>query len=320
MLLSKINKLVNQSFNAELDTSMTKDDLAASINLEFAKLINSYKIEEGVPFGAYVAQNLPRRLPAIFDKLVETKVNKETGKKEIIGKQDVTELQIEDTVTEIQIDKPVIKKLKTALKLNDDVVNKITNAVRKVLGTSLPAVTDKKFKKALTDGFKDELTDLIKKDGVFGKDSKEYADFIRANAEAIYEALPLDVINKSFSAFAEKIVNPETGKQAREATEVGKGLSRKLPFAEVKDEFIDYFINRKLGSSTRSDRKTSIAKQIADQLARDEVVDVLLDPEVSQRFKDVQELQGKEVPKDFLDKIVDVLDRKIEYLKVYLMH
>ncbi len=309
-----INKLVNQSFNAELDTSMTKDDLAASINLEFAKLINSYKIEEGVPFGAYVAQNLPRRLPAIFDKLVETKVNKETGKKEIIGKQDVTELQIEDTVTEIQIDKPVIKKLKTALKLNDDVVNKITNAVRKVLGTSLPAVTDKKFKKALTDGFKDELTDLIKKDGVFGKDSKEYANFIRANAEAIYEALPLDVINKSFGAFAEKIVNPETGKQAREATEVGKGLSRKLPFAEVKDEFIDYFINRKLGSSTRSDRKTSIAKQIADQLARDEIVDVLLDPAVSQRFKDVQELQGKEVPKDFLDKIVDVLDRKIEYL------
>ena len=309
-----INKLVNQSFNAELDTSMTKDDLAASINLEFAKLINSYKIEEGVPFGAYVAQNLPRRLPAIFDKLVETKVNKETGKKEIIGKQDVTELQIEDTVTEIQIDKPVIKKLKTALKLNDDVVNKITNAVRKVLGTSLPAVTDKKFKKALTDGFKDELTDLIKKDGVFGKDSKEYANFIRANAEAIYEALPLDVINKSFGAFAEKIVNPETGKQAREATEVGKGLSRKLPFAEVKDKFIDYFINRKLGSSTRSDRKTSIAKQIADQLARDEIVDVLLDPAVSQRFKDVQELQGKEVPKDFLDKIVDVLDRKIEYL------
>lgn len=309
-----INKLVNQSFNAELDTSMTKDDLAASINLEFAKLINSYKIEKGAPFGAYVAQNLPRRLPAIFDKLVETKVNKETGKKEIIGKQDVTELQIEDTVTEIQIDKPVIKKLKTALKLNDDVVNKITNAVKKVLGASLPAVTDKKFKKALTDGFKNELTDLIKRDGVFGKDSTEFANFMKANAEAIYEALPLDVINKSFSAFAQKIVNPETGKQAREATEVGKGLSRKLPFAEVKDEFIDYFINRELGSSVRSDRKTSIAKQIADQLARDEVVDALLDPAVSQRFKDVQELQGKEVPKDFLDKIVDVLDRKIEYL------
>ena len=308
-----INKLVNQSFNAELDTSLTKEDLAASINLEFAKLINSYKIEKGAPFGAYIAQNLPRRMPAIFDQLVETKPTEEGGK-QIIAKQDVTELQIEDTATEVQLDKPTIKKLKTALKLNDDVVSKITGAVKKVLGAGLPAVTDKKFKKALTDGFKNELTDLVKRDGVFGKDSTEFANFMRANAEAIYESLPLDVINKSFSAFAQKIVNPETGKQAREATEVGKGLSRKLPFAEVKDEFIDYFINKKLGSSVRSDRKTSIAKQIADQLARDEVVDVLLDPKVSQRFKDVQELQGKEVPKDFLDKIVDVLDRKIEYL------
>ena len=315
-----INKLVNQSFNAELYTSLTKEDLAASINLEFAKLINSYKIEKGVPFGAYVAQNLPRRMPAIFDQLVETKPTEEGGK-EIIAKQDVTELQIEDTSPEIQLDKPVIKKLKTALKLSDDVVNKITDAVRKVLGASLPAVTDKRFKKALTDGFKDQLADLIKRDGVFGQDSKEYANFIKANAEAIYESLPLDVINKSFSAFAEKIIDPRKGTQAREATEVGKGLSRKLPFAEVKDEFIDYFIARKdkvtgkdIGSSVRSDRKTSIAKQIADQLARDEIVDILLDPAVSQRFKDVQELQGKEVPKDFLDKIVDVIDRKIEYL------
>ena len=102
----------------------------------------------------------------------------------------------------------MIKKLKTALKLSDDVVNKITDAVRKVLGASLPAVTDKRFKKALTDGFKDQLADLIKRDGVFGQDSKEYANFIKANAEAIYESLPLDVINKSFSAFAEKIIDP----------------------------------------------------------------------------------------------------------------
>ena len=308
-----INKLVNQSFNAELDTSLTKEDLAASINLEFAKLINSYKTESGTPFGAYVAQNLPRRMPAIFDQLVETKPT-EGGGKEIIAKQDVTELQIEDTSPEIQLDKPVIKKLKTALKLSDDVVNKITDAVRKVLGASLPAVTDKKFKKALTDGFKNELTDLIKRNGIFGTDSAEFANFMRANAEAIYESLPLDVMNKSFSIFTERLVNPKTGKAARKSTDVGEGIFIKKKFSEVKDEFIDYFISRETKSAARSDRKTSIAKQIADQLARDEVVDILSDPAVSQRFKDVQELQGKEVPKDFLDKIVDVIDRKIEYL------
>ena len=308
-----INKLTNQAFNAELDSDLTKADLKASISLEFAKIINSYKIDSGVPFGAYAAENLPKRLPAIFDKLVETKVDQETGKKEIVAKQDVTELQIEETVEQAEIDKPTIKKLKTALKLQDSTVNKITDAVKKVLGTSLPAVTDKKFKKSLTDAFKNELTDLVKNKEIFGKDNVEFNKFFRANAEEIYESLPLENMTKSLNRFTEKIIDPIKGRQAREATEVGKGLSRKLPYSQVKDEWLDYFLG-KMGSSTRSDRKTSIAKQIADQLARDEVVDVISNPEVAQKFKNIQELEGKEVPKDFVDRITQIIDRKIEYL------
>jgi len=177
----------------------------------------------------------------------------------------------------------------------------------------LPAVTDKKFKKSLTDAFKNELTDLVKNKEIFGKDNIEFNKFFRANAKEIYESLPLENMTKSLTRFTEKIIDPRKGTQARESTKVGKGVFKKKSYAEVENEWLDYFLG-KMGSSTKSDRKTSIAKQIADQLARDEIVDILLDPTVSQKFKDIQEIQGKEVPKDFLDKIVDILDRKIEYL------
>ena len=121
-------------------------------------------------------------------------------------------------------------------------------------------------------------------------------------------------MTKGFSRFTEKQINPKTGKPIREATRAGKEVFKKKDFADVKDEFISYFTDRELGSSVRSDRKTSIAKQIADQLARDEVVDVLSDPEVSQKFKDVQELEGKTVPDNFIDRIVRELDRGLEWL------
>ena len=232
------------------------------------------------------------------------------------SKQDVTETQIEDTVEDTQTEtlNKIATKLKTAFGLEDNTVDKIKSAVAKVFGTSLPAVTDKNFKKKVVEGFKNELTDLIKRDGIFGKDSVEFAAFMEDNAEAIYNALPLDVMTKTFSQFTEKVVDPETGKPIRQRTKEGKNIFRKKDFGKVKGEFINYFTDRSLKSATRSDRKTSIAKQIADQLARDEVVDILSDPKVAEKFKEIQELEGKEVPLDYLERIVRELDRWEDWL------
>ncbi len=46
----------------------TKEDFIAELNLEFSNLINSYKQEREAEFGAYVARNLPLRIPGIFDR------------------------------------------------------------------------------------------------------------------------------------------------------------------------------------------------------------------------------------------------------------
>jgi len=309
-----INNIINKNFDPTKDTGLTREDFEAEANLIFSNLINTYKIDSGVPFGAYAKQNLQRRIPSIFEKFVETRITEE-GEREIISKQDITETQIEDIVEQAEIDKPTITKLKTSLKLDDATINKVTDAVKKVFGTSLPAVTDKKFKKSFTDSIKNELTDLVKSEEIFGKDSIEFENFLKENAESIYNSLPLEVMTKSFAPFVEKQFDPATGKPLREATKEGKEIFNKKDFSEVKDDFINYFISKDLGSSTRSDRKTSIAKQIADQLARDEVVNILVkDPNVLEKFKQIQELEGKEVPSDLEGAILRIIDRIDSYL------
>ena len=310
-----INDVVNQKFDPSKDTGLQRESLIAEANLAFVELMRTFTPAKG-EFGSYARDYIKLRLNKSIAKLTGSQKNPETGKFEMAPKQDITETQVEDTIADdsSQVLEKVGTKLKSSFGLDDGTVNKIKNAVKKVFGTSLPAVTDKNFKKKTVQAFKDELTDLVKRDGIFGKDSGEFAAFLEDNAEAIYNSLPLDVITKSFSQFAEKQINPQTGKPIREATRAGKEIFKKKDFADVKDEFISYFTDRGLASNVRSDRKTSIAKQIADQLARDEVVDVLSDPEVSQKFKDVQELEGKTVPDNFIDRIVRELDRGLEWL------
>ena len=310
-----INDVVNQKFDPSKDTGLQRESLIAEANVAFVELMRTFTPSKG-EFGSYARDYIKLRLNKSIAKLTGSQKNPETGKFEMAPKQDITEMQVEETIADetTQTIEEVGTKLKTEFGLEDQTVNKIKDAVTKVFGTSLPPVTDKNFKKKVVEAFKDELTDLVKRDGIFGKDSGEFAAFFEDNAEAIYNSLPLEAMTKGFSRFTEKAIDPKTGKPIRERTKEGKEIFKKKDFNEVKDEFINYFTSRELGSSTRSDRKTSIAKQIADQLARDEVVDVLSDPNVAEKFKAVQELEGKEVPSDFLDRIVRELDRGLEWL------
>ena len=331
-----INKLVNQSFNAELDTSLTKQDLAGSVNLEFAKLINSYKTESGAPFGAYVAQNLPRRMPAIFDKLVETKINKE-GKKEIIAKQDITDTQIEGEVTtqrEVQLQSEKTKSVKNKLftaKLGFDkkfvpgqtektFADVFSEAVAKTFGTSLPEITNKNFIKEFQKKNRAELTPILQ--GLLKKDKNTGVDnfkiFLEQNFDAVINQLPQSVINKKYPMLREAVLDEE-GKQQREGTKEGKGVFKRVE--QEKSDFIDYFTatedkvtKKKIGSSTRSDRKQSLLRTLVDELSADAALQVTQDKKVMDKFKQVQDIEGKTVPDNFLDVLVEKIDRKIEYL------
>ena len=236
----------------------------------------------------------------------------------ILGKeftQDVTEAKAvtatetaEDIVTQQeQVKQEVKTALAKDLNLDETTQNDIVKAVEKTLGTKLPAVTDKKFRQALTTGFRNELTNTFKT--VFGRQAS-YEQFLRDNFEKIYPAIPQETINRNFKEFNEAVVDPETGKQLREKTAEGKKVFKKRDI--TKAEFIKYFLNAP--GNVKGARKTSLAKVLADEIGLDNVLNALSKEDIKNKFVAVQELQGQEVPANFIEIISEKIDRAIDYI------
>ena len=136
--------------------------------------------------------------------------------------------------------------------------------------------------------------------------------------QEVYESIMTENINKKYKMLREAVLNEE-GKQQREETSEGKGIFKRV--AQEKSDFIDYFTatenkvtGEKIGSSTRSDRKQSLLRTLVDELSADAALEVTKDQSIMDKFKEVQEVEGKAVPEDFLDVIVKKLDRGIEYI------
>ena len=135
--------------------------------------------------------------------------------------------QAVDTSSEIDLDKkkekPVKPKesLRESIPISDAVVQKVRDAVVKTFGTRLPSVESKDFKEELRKAFRTELKTTIAKDVLGTRDS--YETFLRDNFEAIYEAIPQEVINKRFKAFKEPVLKKD-GKQLRENTAQGNAV------------------------------------------------------------------------------------------------
>ena len=400
-----IDRLTNKNFDPTLDTPLRKEDLKGEISLEFAKLINSYKPEMNVPFGAYVQQNLPKRLGkgGIFDTLLETKINEKTGKREIIGKEDVTQKQIEGGITtqpeldlenktqlkkrlltkKLDFDKSVIegefKIDKDGKKVPKTFADVFIDAVAKTFGTKLPAVTDKNFVKVFSKNniaelmpFVRSFTKIDRKKGI-----DKFKPFVIKNFKPILDQLPASVINKKYDMLRKPVLK-ETGQQKRETTKEGKGEFEYLGMD--RKDFVDYFTNKnpdviatvagkitvkdkngdvkthrivkpkkdkplgkneidgtplvgkrlgdeitvngqqveltkiEIGSATLSDRRTSLLETLINELSADAALQVVQDKKIMDKFKDIQEIEGKAVPGNFLDVIVEKLDRGIDYL------
>ena len=268
-------------------------------------LINSYKPETNVPLSAYVNKFAATRgIEAAQRNL------KESFELDVTEAKGVTDTTTADTQIEIkeQAKQEIKTELAKDLNLSEDTQNEIVSAVEKTLGTKLPSVTNKKFKQALTTGFRNELTNTFKK--VFGR-TAAYEQFLRDNFEKIYPAIPQETINRNFKEFNEPVLDPKTGKQLREKTAEGKKVFKKRDIS--KAEFLKYFLNAP--GSVKGARKTSLAKILADEIGLDNVLTSLSKPEVVEKFKAIQELQGQEVPSNFIEIISEKIDRAINYIE-----
>ena len=261
-------------------------------------LIYNYNPDSGVPLAAYINKFLPARAIEASRRVLG-----ETFQEDISERVDIAapEVEVEVKLKEEKVPRSLRKKLN--IEKGSDLYNKVKDAVVKTFGTKLPEVTDPKFKKALSDSYKRELKKEV--NALMGTRS-DFKMFLTNNAETLYKSIPQETINKRFQAFSEPVLDKE-GKQVREKTAVGKGVFKKKPFN--KEEFINYFLGEDVGASTKGTRKTALSETIADEMALDATMEVIEDPKVFEKFKEIQEIEGKEVPKDIKPKISEKVKR-----------
>ena len=216
--------------------------------------------------------------------------------------------QAVDTSSDIDLDnkkeKPVKPKesLRNSIPISDAVVQKIRNAVVKTFGTKLGSVENKQdFKEELRKAFRTELKTTIAKEVLGTRDS--YETFLRDNFEAIYEAIPQEVINKRFKSFKEPVLDKD-GKQVREKTAQGNAVFKKKKIS--KAEFIKNFLGIDVGTSTKGTRKDALAETLAEEFAFDATPETIQTKEVSDKRDFIDKKQSTAKVADAIGRPVDL--------------
>ena len=216
--------------------------------------------------------------------------------------------QTVDTSSEIDLDKkkekPVKPKesLRESIPISDAVVQKVRDAVVKTFGTKLGSVENKQdFKEELRKAFRTELKTTIAKEVLGTRDS--YETFLRDNFEAIYEAIPQEVINKRFKAFKEPVLD-KNGKQLREKTAQGNAIFEKKKIS--KAEFIKNFLGREVGASTKGTRKDALAETLAEEFAFDATPETIQTESVETKRKFIDEKQSTKKVTEAIGRPIDL--------------
>ena len=132
----------------------------------------------------------------------------------------------------------------------------------------------------------------------------KFKDFINKNFNVLYDSISQEIMNKRFKQFVEPLIDPRTGKQARPDN---NPLFRKRDIS--KDEFIEYFLGKDVGASTKGTRKDALAAAIAQELGFDATMEVLADPAIQQQIKDIYELQGLRQAENYTAEVGKKIDR-----------
>ena len=282
------------------------DEELLSSEIEIGKgglldLIQSYKPESGVPLAAYINKNLPLRAIAASKRILGEQFTEDvTEAKKVAVEEEVERVE---AIEERQIAEE-IKSLRKQIGLPEDLVARTKDAVIKTFGTRLPHPEDPKFKLALQTAFRTELKKPMAK---FAGKQADYENFLRDNFEAIYEKLTINTIAKRFKDFAEPVIDPATGKQAREKTKEGNKVFKKKKI--TKAEFISYFLGANVGRSTQGTRKTAIVEAVAEEIAFDATMEVLRDPAIAEKYEQISEIISDPLPENYKALIAKQIDR-----------
>ena len=330
-----LNKLINSSFNPNLDTELTKADFTQSINEEFGKLINTYDITLGVPFGAYIQRELPKRIAGIFEAQVETKDG------EIIGKTDISKIQLAQEQA-IETGKgDIVSELVTEEDLNLESATPITEnrmfektgleaeaintAAKQILKGKLPGLTEvvardkNPFLTAVEKASEGKFFEPIYKKLGGNLNNTNLAEWKQMLEQDIDDFLALveESGNKDYNRIKNKFLKGiYKGKKVGRAdmkTGTAAGEGRYEYQTPTREQAIEYFTEGKM--TTLVERKKTYTKILAHAVGKKGIKAVIKDTEVQKSFTEVQKLLGKEIPTNIKAKVIERLDRVIKVLE-----
>ena len=221
-------------------------------------------------------------------------------------------------------------KLRKDLGLNEDMINKVRQAVIKTFGTRLPNVSSKKFRNELEKRFRTELKKPIQ--DMIGSRAN-YDIFLENNFEVVYDALPVETLIQM-----ERTVKPEQrifteSQRITKSKEVDRLISEGLlpkdtnrlsgPQLHTKKKYprtkkvMAFFrgtnmskeLGYEVGSSTLGTRKDKLAMEIGVELAFDATMDVVQQPDIIEKRKNILELDGREILDNDIAMIAKQIDR-----------
>ena len=247
----------------------------------------------------------------------------ETGRRSI----DIAdETQEQEELTPQQLD----SQIKKTLKLTDEVVEKVKQAVRKTYGTRLPDIRSKEYRTRLKDALVVELRKEIQ--SIFGRE-QEYNKFLIKYIPALHRTLSADrwvqierrvpkgkkifVDSKRITSVKEVRKLQEQGlirKDVKPAS--GPNLNTKLKTPN-NEQIMAFFrgtnmqdvLGYTITKSTFGTRKDALAAAVVEKVGFDAAVNVInTEINVLERMRGVQEITGIEQLENDVQVIADVLD------------
>ena len=132
----------------------------------------------------------------------------------------------------------------------------------------------------------------------------KYTEFIDKTFNLYKDYLSQSAINKRFADFKEPVIDPKTGKQAREKTAQGNKIFTKRPLALA--EWRKYFIGD--GTMRIDGRRRSLLEALATEQGFDKVMEVLSKEDMRKQVESRQE----ELSIDLMDNYVAVIAKSLD--------
>ena len=336
-------KAYDKGFAVDPTTRITIEEFMSGFSVEFNELIRTYlnKVLDGqhrnVPFGAYIADNLPRRYGQILDALKKQFEGAQlTGTTEVAAeKRDLAAIEEDVVVDKIE------KSLRKELGLDDEFRNRVLDKVKAIFKGKLPHPSSPEFKAKLEKEFETALFDVIREDlfgAKFNEEKNRYMydwgliqERLDQYAEIIYDKLPIQTLvslNRTTWKKGELIMKPvidsKTGEQKRmlpeesdrsrelfgyevKDREAGNLVWTKQNSSEIKDDFINFFLNPIV--SRKAMRMEGLFKVLDKEIAFDATMETVNNPEVYERMQDLYELQGINLLGNELEVIAKEINR-----------